>query len=275
VVHQEMLATKSVEDLTRLTALLDKKVSQEGIEGATKWSAQLTAWADKLQPPKKDDGGGGGGGGQGKEPDPAVMAAIMKLMRIRLSEDDLRSNTRALNFRQKEESYPKQAEGLSDRQSQLRDDTLEAGQVLKNIPEVAPVLAAVDQAMKDATFILARPQTDNEAIAAQTEVIELLTDMMEKSSKNSSASGNAAGMMAMLQAMLQQQQGNGKQPGKSPGGSNAGGTTDRENVPVTGDATGNANDHRNVDKSAGRDLNKVPAEFREAMQAYFEKVDKW
>ena len=46
-----------VEDLTRLTELLDKKVSQDGIEGAAKWSAKLSEWADRLQPPKPENAG--------------------------------------------------------------------------------------------------------------------------------------------------------------------------------------------------------------------------
>ena len=106
-----------------------------------------------------------------------------------------------------------------------------------------------------------------EAVAAETEVIELLDGLLDQASKNQG--GNAAGMMAMMKAM----QKGGSQTGKTPGGSNAGGLTQRENVPVGGDPSGNSSEHRKVEKGSGPDLNKVPAEFREALQAYFEKVD--
>jgi hypothetical protein len=107
-----------------------------------------------------------------------------------------------------------------------------------------------------------------EAIAAETEVIELLTDLLEKSCKN--CSGSSAGLAAMMQAMKQM----GTKPVKSGGGSDAGGVTERDNVPVNGDADGNPAERRNVNKGTGPDLNKVPAEFREALQSYFEKVEK-
>ncbi|MEI6083546.1 MAG: hypothetical protein WCS70_04520 [Verrucomicrobiota bacterium] len=268
-VHREMLDMKVVEDLERLTGLLDKKVSQEGIEGAQKWSAQLETWAKLLQPPKPDEsGGGGGGGGGGQQTPPEVLEAIMKLMRARLGEEDLRSHTRALETRRADKEYPKQAEGLSDHQAQLRAMTAEAGMVLKEMKGVPELLAQVDRAMKDATFILARPQTDLEVIAAETEVIELLTDLLDTSSKN--AGGNAAGMAAMMGALKKM----GEQPGKTGGGSNAGGVTERENVPANGDPAGNPAEQRDVKKGTGPDLNKVPAEFREALQQYFEKVEK-
>jgi len=269
-VHREMLDMKVVEDLERLTGLLDKKVSQEGIEGAQKWSAQLNEWASLLQPPKQDDGGGGdGGGGGGQQTPPEVLEAIMKLMRIRLGEEDLRSHTRALDTRRADKDYSKHAEGLSDQQAALRAQTADAGLVLKQMQGVPELLAKVDHAMKDATFILARPQTDLEVIAAETEVIELLTDLLDQSCKN--CSGNAAGMTSMMQAMKQM----GTKPGKTGSGSNAGGVTERENVPANGDPDGNPAERRNVNKGTGPDLNKVPAEFREALQSYFEKVEKF
>jgi hypothetical protein len=48
--------------------------------------------------------------------------------------------------------------------------------------------------------------------------------------------------------------------------------TDRDNIPVPGNPAGNPLDPRSVDQSTGPDLSKVPAEFREALQAYFEKA---
>ncbi|MCG3149366.1 MAG: hypothetical protein PCFJNLEI_02826 [Verrucomicrobiae bacterium] len=270
-VHREMVEMKVVEDLERLTGLLDKKVSQEGIAGAQQWTKQLNEWADRLQPPPQDDGGGGAGGGGGNQkPDPAVVAAIMKLMRVRLGEEDLRSHTRALDTRRADPDYRKHAESLSDQQAQLRAETAEAGAVLQGLQGVPELLGKVDGAMKDATFILARPQTDLEVIAAETEVIELLSDLLDQAGKSSG--GNTAGLAAMMQALKQQQ---GSQPGKNGGGSEAGGVSERENVPVTGDPAGNATERRNVNKGSGPDLNKVPAEFREALQYYYEKVEKW
>lgn len=268
VVHREMLDGKVVEELERLTGQLDQKISQDGIEGADKWAAQLETWAQMLTPPKQDGGGGGSGGSGGGQTPPEVMAALIKLMRVRLGEEDLRSHTRALDARRADKDYSRHATELSDRQTQLRAETAEAGQALEQIPNVPELLAKVDKAMKDATFILARPQTDLEANAAETEVIELLTDLLDTSSKNSG--GNSSGLAAMMQAMRQK----GTKPGAAGGGSQAGVVTERETVPTPGDPAGKPPAQRNVNKGFGPDLNKVPAEFREALQQYFEKVEK-
>ena len=84
----------------------------------------------------------------------------MKLMRVRMGEEDLRNHTRALDLRRQDESYAKYAGQLSDQQNDFRNDVADAGDVLKQIKGVPEVLEKVDGAMKDASFILARPQTD-------------------------------------------------------------------------------------------------------------------
>ena len=139
-VHREMLDRKVVEDLERLTGLLDKKVSQDGIEGAQKWSAQLETWAQMLQPAKSNDSGGGGGGGGGQMP-PEVMAALMQLMRIRMGEEDLRSHTGRSTRAGLTNSIPHWPRVCPTNKPNSGANRPTAGQVLKQIKGV-PVLLA-------------------------------------------------------------------------------------------------------------------------------------
>src|SRR5262249_48865531 len=80
-----------------------------------------------------------------------------------------------------QEEFGKQAEALSQTQDKLRDRTDKVTQRIRELPEgeaqfakEIALLGQVSVVMKDATEILARPDTGSPAIAAETEAIELL-----------------------------------------------------------------------------------------------------
>jgi hypothetical protein len=85
------------------------------------------------------------------------------------------------------------------------------------------------------------------------------------------------GMMAFMQ-MLAMGQGKpqmGDNPnGQSPGGNNSGGLSDRPNSPYNGDMRGKVGPGRTGERVAGTDTRKLPAEYREALQSYFNAVDQ-
>ncbi len=74
-------------------------------------------------------------------------------------------------------------------------------------------------------------------------------------------------------AGLMQMMGFGK-GGKTPGGNPMGGDTDRANVRVGGTRTGGTPDARAVQKSSGKELQQVPEEFRDALESYFQAIEK-
>jgi hypothetical protein len=85
------------------------------------------------------------------------------------------------------------------------------------------------------------------------------------------------GMMAFMQ-MLAMGQGKpqmGENPnGQSPGGNNNGGLSDRPNSPYNGDMRGKTGPSRTGERVAGTDTRKLPAEYRDALQSYFNAVDQ-
>ncbi|MGL5017442.1 MAG: hypothetical protein ACRDBP_04865, partial [Luteolibacter sp.] len=92
----EMKSSQIDIGLEEVRSLLETNHSFTATENSQKWAKKLTEWAAKLEgeKDKKDAAGGGGGGGQSPEDeDFEFMLRVMKLVQ---QEQDLRSQTRAL-----------------------------------------------------------------------------------------------------------------------------------------------------------------------------------
>ncbi|MGE9269939.1 MAG: hypothetical protein ACQKBU_03985, partial [Verrucomicrobiales bacterium] len=80
--------------LENVRLLLSKNHSFKATKEATRWSKQLTEWAEKLEGESPEGGGGGDGGGNGgEEEDFEFMLRVMKMVQ---QEQDSRARTRAL-----------------------------------------------------------------------------------------------------------------------------------------------------------------------------------
>jgi hypothetical protein len=124
--------------------------------------------------------------------------------------------------------------------------------------------------MADARQLLAKPETGGETVGAETEVIELLSSTIEQSSQSAGQSSSSAQMQALMQ-MLQRMAQRG-QPGQRPGGNWTGGGTDNASPSTTG-AAGAGRGQRGVEKTGGHDTSAWPAEFRDALEGYFNSIE--
>jgi hypothetical protein len=208
---------------------------------------------------------------------------VLRLARIRQQEEDLREQTRAVEERRENDpKYAERVKTLADSQDQLLTE-------FDNIPEQAavPVQAqmqlsrlweAIDVAMADAIVTLRKPDTGADAIAAQTEVIELLGQALDQASQSGGGGGGGGGgqqQMAMQQMMRMLGRGMGMGAGAGAGGGNPqGGGTDQASGRGTGRGDGNSATGREIDKAGGRDMASLPVEFREALEGYYNAVDK-
>jgi hypothetical protein len=78
-----------------------------------------------------------------------------------------------------------------------------------------------------------------------------------------------------MMAMGQAKPNTGDNPnGQQPGGNNNGGLSDRPNQTYTGDVRGKTGPARSTDRVAGNATRVLPAEYREAMQNYFNAVER-
>lgn len=279
-VHEDMDKVNVTDELTKVAGLINNNLTAQAIDQTGKWDKQLTAWAEKIKGRKKDSGGGGGGGGGGGDIPPWVMELMMRLARTRAQEEDIREQTRAVEERRADNpKYEERAKQVGDRQDELLTEFDKIPEDAKVPPAVQMRLASiweqVDKAMADAIITLRKPDTGGEAIAAQTEVIELLGKLLDQSSQGGGGGGGgkmSAQQMAMLQQMMQMMgMGMG---GSKPGGNPMGGGTDKGSAVAAGKGEGTNPNERRIDQAGGRDTASLPVEFRDALEGYYNAVDK-
>jgi hypothetical protein len=285
-VHQEMDKVNVVEELGRVAGLINNNLAAQAIEQTGKWEKKLLAWAETLKKSRDRDGGGGGGGGQQPPPVPEwLMELVLRIARVRAQEEGLREQTRAVEERRPaDEKYAERAKDLTDRQDGLLtqfDKIPEEVQLPTAVQmRLSPLWEAVDKAMADAIVLLRKPDTGGNAIAAQTEVIELLGNLMQESSKGGGGGGGqmtpqqTAMMQQMMQMMGSGSGGGGGGSGGSGGGGNPnGGGTDQASGRAAGRGDGTSAADRRLDHAGGRDMASLPVEFRDALEGYYNAVD--
>jgi hypothetical protein len=134
--------------------------------------------------------------------------------------------------------------------------------------------------MDDAAAHLERPRTDEPTFNAQTDAMNLLDEALKslmQSNQQGQGQGQQQGMMAFMQmmAMGQAKPQVGEQPGgQTPGGNTGGGPSDRPNQTYTGDMRGRTGPSRTTERVSGSGTRVLPAEYREALQNYFNAIEK-
>jgi hypothetical protein len=81
----------------------------------------------------------------------------------------------------------------------------------------------------------------------------------------SGASGAAMGMMMQMMS--------GAGAGQSPGGNPSGGTTNKATDPIRGEGKGVDASKRTVAKAGGRSSSAFPAEFRDALEGFYNTME--
>ena len=191
-----------------------------------------------------------------------VLSSHMMISYADLKIDEKQS--KQLGFKE----YAKKARGLSEEQKKLFLQ-LQALHEKGPSPKLAELLKSIEKPMLDAQNLLMRPQTDGDTIAAETEVIERVlaaTQQACKSCKNQSI----AKMMQQLAQSLKK--GMGKGNGKAGGGNDS----PYDSNVQSGNHKGgnfNGNDTRDRQGVSGKVLESVPIEFRDALEAYFKKIE--
>lgn len=229
--------------------------SGESIAKAEFWGDTLDRWAEELVSASKC------GQCKGCKGDSLPPSIVLEVMRILEGEMDLREETRGLEqAREAIESvaYQDNAEAQSDAQRILFNRVVGVITDIKSLPlgdskfgKEIKLLTAAGDAMSDATEILARPDTGREAIAAETEAIELL-----------------------LQAKRANPKGGGGGGGSSAGGGGEG-NTDQVALELYGPGSDpNAKiESREVRQATGTTNDQTPAEFRDGIDAFFNALE--
>ncbi len=229
--------------------------SGESIAKAEFWGDTLDRWAEELVSASKC------GQCKGCKGDSLPPSIVLEVMRILEAEMDLREETRSLEQvrgETKESTYREKAEAESETQRKIYNRLVNVVTDIKALPlgeqkfgKEIQLITEAGGAASDATDILGRPDTGPEAIAAETEVIELL-----------------------LQAKRANPKGGGGGGGSTPGGGGEG-NTDQVALELYGPGSDpNAQiEAREVRQATGTTNDQTPAEFRDGIDAFFNALE--
>ena len=186
-------------------------------------------------------------------------------MKILEKEVGLRDETRATDQARDAvsiERYTERANSLADSQHELIDMTADVLKSIKELedekavsfPKETQLMNQVSRIMGEAEMILAQPETGPAAIAAETEIIELLLAVQrQQPPKKQSKSGS----------------------GNNP---NGGGEGDTEESALAllgrGDEVNAQTIERETDQATGTVGAGYPAEYRVGLDAYFGELEK-
>lgn len=157
------------------------------------------------------------------------------------------------------DEYVDRSKGLSDSQDRLQQRIDVVEDRIRKLPEgeelfgqEIQLMQAVSIVMQECTGILLKPDTGAQAIAAETEVIELLL-----SSKRINPSGGGGG------------------GGSTPGGGGKG-TTNDSALALIGKGTNEKEmrEHREVSQATGEAGPVLPEEYRAGLDEYFNRLSQ-
>lgn len=229
------------------------------IAAAEFWADTLDRWAEELvaaAPPQE----GEGRQGDAKSLPPEIVLRVMKVLQ---EEMQLRDETREMEETRPAfapDVYASKVRPLSTTQSDLRERIDEVVTDISELPEAGDfgkevqLLSLVSDIMRQAHAVLLRPDTGPEAIAFETEVIELL---LQSKRQQSGGGGGGGG-------------------GSNAGGGNSGGGKGSalSDIGPQDRATGDpAALGREVGQSTGKAGRELPEEFRRGLDSYFNKLE--
>lgn len=186
---------------------------------------------------------------------------MLEVLQILEAEVNLREETRVAEQAKpaiKIEEHTEQGKKLSSTQKELEVRIEKVIERIRELPggeaefgKEIGLLTQVGIVMREATEILARPETGSPAIAAETEAIELLLQ-----SRRINPRGGGGG-------------------GSSPGGGGGGTTNDSALALIgRGDNDKEVREDHGVSQSTGETGPKLPEEFRAGLDEYFSRLEK-
>jgi len=232
-------------------------LSGRSIVASEYWADTLDRWAEELVGASQCKSCKGG------SKDSLPPEIVLKIMKVLQEEMYLRDETRELQSARPALSpdvFRSKAEPLETTQAELRqriDDVIGEIFTLDNAREQfgkeLQLLTLVSDVMREARAVLARPDTGPEAIAAETEAIELLLQSKRQSKNNGGGGG-----------------------GSNPDG---GGSAQGGGASLTDIQSGPAGEgesaplSRKVDQSTGKAGRELPEEFRRGLDTYFNELE--
>ncbi len=259
VKFQSVLDDMKKEDVLGGIRILSNRITESqgmAIAEAEFWSDTMDRWAEDLVDPACK---GECKGSKSKSSLPPSI--ILEVMKILEEEINLRERTRVAEQAKpiaENEKYLEMVDELATTQISLQERIVAVCQKIEDLPDAQnefgkeiALMKEVDRAMVDAATILDRPDTSKFAIAAETEVIELLL----KSKRINPKSGGGGGA--------------------DPGGGGGGDTQDAA-IALLGPGINEkeAREDHGVQQSTGTSGSTFPEEYRQGLDEYFQRLER-
>ncbi|MCB1086402.1 MAG: hypothetical protein KDM63_05110, partial [Verrucomicrobiae bacterium] len=252
----QMKKTQVVKEIETVALTIESNLSGQTISASEYWADTLDRWAEDLVSAAQCSNCKGGSA------DSLPPEIVLKVMQALHDEMTLRDETRELEKSRpamEEVDYRGKAAPLANSQAKISDHVRGALDDILALPEgeqrfrkEVQLLSLVTEVMREARSILAKPDTGAEAIAAETEAIELL--LQAKRMKPGSGGGG----------------------GSNPGG--GGGAEFASAAALAGLGPGSDAEAqvaaRAVGQATGRAGREFPEEFRSGLDAYFNALEK-
>lgn len=250
--------------LSSMDLLRMGETQQKAIALAVKyeeWAAQLEAAGQPPPPP---------GEGAGQPPGPGLEPEVMMgMMRARVLQEMLREQTRAAEENHQDAEYRPLAERISGKQQELSKDFTALSEKTK-VEQAAKLLRELSGTSDETVEMLGVPNTGPDTVAAQTEIIEAIAASLQ-GQKPQPQPGEGEGQPQPGQ-QPGQQEGEGQGQGKKGGGSTQGGEPDTVSQ-HSGPGGGKAGEGKDAARGGGADPATWPAEYRDAIQQYYESLE--
>jgi hypothetical protein len=244
-----------VDSLAKVGAQVKENFSGQSISAAEYWADTLDRWAEELVAASNCECKGSGDG------DSLPPEIVLKVMQILRDEMQLRDETReAENSKPAVENHQhkKLALALSETQAGIarntrgaREDILMLDNGGERFSKEVKLLSAVAHVLDEATLILAKPDTGGEAIAAETEAIELLLQARRPNPKGGGGGGD------------------------NPGGGGSGAAASHAALTELGpgSAAETKVDARPVGQATGKAGKQFPEEYKAGLDAFFNALE--
>lgn len=258
-VLQQMKASSIVSNVKAIGEDTLVNLNGRSIASSEFWADTLDRWAEELVSASESESQEG----EGKEKDSLPPEIVLEIMKVLHEEMQLRDETREMESARQglsPDNYERETRTLEYKQAELRERTDDVLVSIANLPDASQqfgkeqqLLRLVSDVMRQSRAVLARPDTGNEAVAAQTEAIELL--LQSKRQKNPKGGG-----------------GGGSNPG---GGGTASGRGSALSDIGPGGASGgdSGTPPREVEQSTGKAGRELPEEFRNGLDTYFNSLE--
>ncbi|EMI57878.1 hypothetical protein [Rhodopirellula sallentina] len=249
----EMKDSDVIGGLRQLSGKIDEEQGLS-IAEAEYWSDALDRWAENLVDPACSGSCPGG-----RSPESLPPSIVLEVLQILEAEIDLREETRVAEQAKdalETGEHERNASGLSKIQSEINERVAKVIDRIRELPDATKhfnkelrMLSQVDQVMDEAAGILGRADTGPNAIAAETEAIELILR-----SKRINPNGGGGG-------------------GSTPGGGGSGNTVDSALALVgKGRNVKEVRESRDVGQTTGNAGMVLPEEFRRGLDEYFNRI---